>query len=150
MFFTNNISTTSLWKDIFDQKSVWAGPARPVFHSGIRNHRRKHPDVSPREFIGPDTVAAGKLSRKSSIMELSAGPPKLEAANILRNKVCNFQTARWSDSQRVWGIPCKWSTTEYWVVFKLQLFAASQLKSHFSKWKLLLVLPISQIPVISA
>jgi len=35
-------------------------------------------------------------------------------------------------------------------VSKLQLFAASRLKSLFSKWKLVLVLPVSQIPVMSA
>lgn len=149
LFFTNNISTTSLWKYILNQKSIGTGPARPAFHSGIRTHRHEHPVISLRGLIGPDSVAVEKLSRKTLTLELSAGP-RFQIANILKNIVCNFQTARWSDFQWVWVIPCKWSITEYWAVSKLQLFAASQLKRHFSKQKLVLVLPVSQIPVMSA
>lgn len=149
LFFTNNISTTSLWKYMLNQKSIGTGPARPAFHSGIRTHRHEHPVISLRGLIGPDSVAVEKLSRKTLTLELSAGP-RFQIANILKNIVCNFQTARWSDFQWVWVIPCKWSITEYWAVSKLQLFAASQLKRHFSKQKLVLVLPVSQIPVMSA
>lgn len=68
-FFTHNISPTSLWKYMLKQKSVGAGPARPVFHSGTRNHRHKPPVVSLREFIGLDSVAAAKLSRKTLALE---------------------------------------------------------------------------------
>jgi len=75
------------------QKSVGAGSTRPVFHLGIRNHGHKHPVISLREFVGPDSVAVEKLSRKTLALELSA-EPRFQIANILKNKVCNFQNAR--------------------------------------------------------